>query len=188
MIVTIKVLVALALALVVTSGCETINEIDAAAGVWASKLKAERAARAEANRNRQVLTVEAFRCQRVDQSLTVPGMDPDTTYIRIKRHFGYKTFEEANKNMYPGWLETTPFRHETLPGVRYGLAQDIHWNSTEYGRNHVWLDLDIERDRSNTRLLWHYCINADGWEKLGDQDAIQRHLARDIKRVVLGAR
>ena len=184
----IEVVFALALSLVISSGCETLQQIDATAGEWAREMKAQPAARAEEPRHRRVLTAKTVGCQRVDQSLTVRGIDPDTAYLRIKRHFGYQTFEEANKTMYPGWLETTHFRHETLPGVRYSLAQDINWTSTVYGRNNLWLDLDIERERSHTQLLWHYCINTDGWEKLGDPDAIQRHLAHDIQRVVLGAR
>ena len=90
-------------ALVFTSGCETIQEIDAAAGEWARKMKADRAARAEAQRNSRVLTSapRGRGCQRVVQSLTLRRMDPDTAYMRLNVILDFKYIQREANNRYP---------------------------------------------------------------------------------------
>ena len=186
----IKIFFVLLSALVFTGGCETFKDIDAAAGEWARKNTAERAARAEAQRNSRVLTSapRGRGCQRVVQSLTLLRMDPDTAYVRLKRYFDFSNRREAEiRYPYPEALAATNYRHETLPGVRYAMSEGTTWPSTAYGRQDIWLNLDVERDRSNTIVSWNYCINTDGWEVLGDPDAIKRNLAADIKHVVAGS-
>ncbi|GEM_PF-5815957 len=169
------------------TGCESIQEIDRAAGEWAKQHKAERAAREQARRDRYVLTETRRSCRTVMQSLQLPKTDPDTVYVRIKRFFGFNTPKEAEKSYpYPEALPYTKYRHETLPGVRYSMSEDVAWPSNVYGLNRVWLTMDIERADHGTQIRWSWCQGTDGWEKLGDPADVQRHLAEDIGRVARG--
>ncbi len=170
------------------AGCESIQEIDRAAGEWAKKHNAERVAREAARREQGVLTGKQRSCRRMDQSLNLSGIDPDTAYVRIKRFFGFKTWEEARKTYsYPEMLPYTSFRHEALPGVRYSMSQDITWPSAVYGPAKVWLTVDIERAPHGSVIRWSWCQGSnDGWAHLGDPAQVKRHLAKDIGRVARG--
>lgn len=169
------------------AGCESIQEIDRAAGEWAKKRNAERAAREEARRRQGVLTATKRQCRRTSESLRLPRVDVDTAYVRLKRYFGFHTPAEAQKVYpWPDWLPYSNYRHETLPGVRYAMSEAVVWPSAVYGRAKVWLTLDIERGGQGSLIRWSWCQGTDGWEKLGAPAQVQRHLARDIGRVAKG--
>ena len=169
------------------TGCESIQQIDRAAGEWAREHKAQRAAEEEAARQRGVLTATKRSCRKIAQSLYLPSIDADTAYVRLKRYFGFHTQSEAQKVYpYPEWLPQTNYRHETLPGVRYAMSEEVVWPSATYGPHHVWLTLDIEREKRGSRLRWSWCEGADGWEKLGAPAQVQRHLAQEIEQVARG--
>jgi len=169
------------------AGCESIQEIDRTAGEWAKERKAQRAAQEQARQERGVLTAAKRSCRRNAQSLRLPGADPDTTYVRIKRYFGFNSPREAEKAYpWPDWLPYTNYRHETLPGVRYSMSEGVTWPSAAYGRHKVWLTVDIERESQGSLIRWSWCEGTDGWEKLGEPAEVQRNLARDIERVARG--
>ncbi|HID49356.1 MAG TPA: hypothetical protein EYP40_07080 [Chromatiales bacterium] len=169
------------------AGCESVQDIDRAAGEWAKERKAQRAAAEKARRQRGVLSGTRRSCRRIMQSLDLPNANPDTVYVRLKRFFGFNSPSEAEKSYsFPDWLPYTNYRHETLPGVRYSMSEDITWPSSVYGQKRVWLTLEIERTDRGTDIRWSWCQGVDGWEKLGDPAKVQRHLAKDIGRVARG--
>ncbi|HIE54367.1 MAG TPA: hypothetical protein EYP90_04160 [Chromatiaceae bacterium] len=134
------------LALLVAAGCESIQELDRAAGELAEELKAQRAEAEKARREREVLVGTSGGCREISRSLRLASVDPDSAYVRLKHFFGFKLPSEAQKSYpYPEWLPYTNYRHETLPGVRYSMSENIIWSSSVYGRKRVWLTLDIER-------------------------------------------
>jgi hypothetical protein len=177
------------MALLAMAGCESIQEIDRAAGEWAKAHEAQRAAAEEARRQRGVLTEARQGCRQITQSLRLPWIDPDSAYVRIKHYFGFHTPDEAQK-AYPNpeWLPYTHYRHETQPGVRYSLSEEVVWPSAVYGRRSVWLTLDIEREKRGSLIRWSWCQGADGWKNLGAVPDIQRQLAQDIQRAAGGSR
>jgi len=172
------------LALLVAAGCESIQELDRAAGELAKELKAQRAEAEKARREREVLVGTSGGCREISRSLRLASVDPDSAYVRLKHFFGFKSPSEAQKSYpYPEWLPYTNYRHETLPGVRYSMSENIIWSSSVYGRKRVWLTLDIEREGGGSLIRWSWCRGADGWETLGDPEKVNRALAKDIERV-----
>lgn len=165
------------------AGCQTLKDIDDAAGELARAMKENSSGRPASRQ--QVLTMHEARCDRVDDSVTLAAVNPDTAYLRLKRYFGYQTWEEAEKRTERGWLEASNFRHETLPGVRYAMAQDVFWPSHQLGRQHVWLMMDIERASRGATVAWSYCLGTDGYEKL-NPDEVRRYLRRDIGEAASG--
>jgi len=173
----------LAIALFTLGGCESIQEIDRAAGEYAKAIEARQAAGRRSG-GRMSGAERVPRCEQVSGRLVVP-VDPDTAYVRLKRYFGFNTPREAQRTYpNPDWLKYTQYRHETLPGVRYAMSESVVW--PDVGR--VWLNLEIEKEGRGSRIAWSHCRDADGWEKLGDPAEVQRRLAVDVGRVAGGGR
>ena len=83
----------------------------------------------------------------------------DTAYVRLKRYFGYKTFDERKRTTgSPEWLQYSSFRHETLPGVRYWMRDAINLRVISDQTQHGWMATQIEREGQQTRVQLDYCI------------------------------
>ncbi len=161
--------------LLLVPGCQTLRDIDRAAARINEQLKARQLAR------RRSYQATARRCQVAGDVIRLAGADIDTAYVRLKRFFNYRSlneYEPADRK----WIKYMGFRHETLPGVRYNLAQTVRWPT--YGDALVWLHLILERDTGGVRIQWQHCAGADGWEHL--PPGADRIMARDIRAVALG--
>ena len=185
----LPLLLSLPLALAALAGCQSLEEIDRSA-VEAVKPAFEGLEKAGVLRRRQpgadVRTSDSGgRCKRTHGAVRINGLDPDTAYVRLKRHFHFFTWEEA-KNAYPWpeYLKETNFRHESLPGVRYSMSQDIWWDTPEFGRRNVWLNMDIERDGTATLVRWNHCTESGDWKSLGSPDEVESVLRKDIARAL----
>ena len=171
----------LGLAVTLLGGCQTLADIDKAAGEWAKKRNAERAARAQQRRDSRWLTSTPSKCTTVRENLYT-SVGVDTAYVRLKRHFSFLTLAEKEKSVpYPEWISSTGFKHEALPGVRYSMTDEI-----PYKNHYVWLSMVIEREGSKTFVGWDYCSKTEGWEKQGDPEKVRKSLAAEIKRTVGG--
>lgn len=140
------------------SGCESIQELDKAAGEWA---------RAQRQGSASTSARQAGSCLAVNEVFTVPGVDVDTAYLRVKRYFGFNTPGERQAHPpYPTQAELTAFgfRHETLPGVRYWMRDDVHvdWRP-EWGmaQQEVWMSARVEREGAGSRIELDYCIGGE---------------------------
>ena len=182
-----RILYALLLSSFALSGCESIQEIDRAAGELAKEMKAKQAEQARTARRSGAITYTRSRCEATSGTMLVRGLDPDLAYLRLKRFFGFHTWAEA-KHAYPSldWLKESNYMHDALPGVRYEMREGVTWPSTAYGPVKVWLNLVVEKAPGGTRITWSHCAGTDGWQKLGDPERADRHLREDIARVARG--
>lgn len=130
------------------SGCESIQELDKAAGEWA---------RAQRQGSAATASRQAGACLAVNEVFTVPGVDVDTAYLRLKRYFG---FTNIGQQAYPH----PNFRHEALPGVSYWMRDGIQddWRP-EWGmeQQEVWMSARVEREGAGSRIELDYCIGGE---------------------------
>ena len=145
----VRTLLAVGLLAMMASGCQNFQAIDDAAGAWAREIKADRAASGNT-------ADRAAQCEQpINQAITV-ATDVDTTYARLKRYFGYRT--EAERGVDQGFESTIAgVRHETLPGVRYSMANFVRVSDRGVSRR-GWLITDIERNGRGAVVRLRYCI------------------------------
>ena len=146
----VKTLLAAGLLAMTASGCQTFQAIDDAAGAWAREIKADRAA-ASGN-----VSGQAAQCaQPINEAITV-ATDVDTAYARLKRYLGYRT--DAERGVDQGFESTyAGVRHETLPGVRYSMANFVRVSDRGVSRR-GWLVTDIERNGRGAVVRLRYCV------------------------------
>ncbi|OOG28817.1 hypothetical protein B1C78_00285 [Thioalkalivibrio denitrificans] len=107
------------------------------------------------------------------------SLDVDTAYVRIRRHFGFQTFEERTRGLLVPSLTTHDrgYHHRITPGVQYSLRQPGVENVAGYQDP---LQIDIDREGQGTRLyVQFYAHNAPG----GPQ-AFERHLRSELTRAL----
>jgi hypothetical protein len=145
----VKTLLAAGLLAMTTTGCQTFQAIDDGAGAWARTMKADRATSGNT-------ADRAARCtQPINETITV-ATDVDTAYARLTRYLGYRT--DAERGVDKGFESTyAGVRHETLPGVRYSMANFVRVSDRGVSRR-GWLVTDIERNGRGAVIRLRYCI------------------------------
>ncbi len=138
------------------SGCESMRELDKAAGEWA---------RAQRQGSASTTARQVGSCLAVNEVFTVPGVDVDTAYLRVKRYFDLSTFDERQaRNPFhkPRLMKEAGVRHETLPGVRYWMRDEVSWRP-EWGmkQQEVWMSARVEREGAGSRIELDYCIGGE---------------------------
>ncbi len=95
-------------------------------------------------------------CGKRQEDVIRANVDVDTAYVRLKRHFGYPTLEERKRRSYGGWIDEG-FRHETTPGARYWMKDEVR---TVVGGKPVvgWLSTEIEKDGDGSLIRLRYCV------------------------------
>lgn len=107
------------------------------------------------------------------------SLDVDTAYVRIRRHFGFQTFEEYTRGLLvPGFANhDRGYHHRITPGVQYSLRQPGVENVAGYPDP---LQIEIDREGQGARLyVQFYAHNAPG----GPQ-AFERHLRSELTRAL----
>ena len=136
------------------AGCQTFQELDAAAGEWAKDAKAERAATATHN---DPAADPKTRCDLTVKDTIEVSTDVDTAYARLKRLFGYRS--DTERGVDQGFGETyAGIRHETQPGIRYSMAD---WVNVQDGGQlrRGWLTTDVERNGPDAAIVYlDYCV------------------------------
>ena len=145
----VKTLLAAGLLAMMAAGCQTLQAIDDAAGAWAREIKADRAASGNT-------AGRAAQCnQPINETITA-ATDVDTAYARLKRYLGYQT--DAERGVDKGYTSTVAgVRHQTLPGVRYSMANFVRVSDRGVSRR-GWLVTDIERNGGGAVIRLRYCI------------------------------
>jgi len=87
----------------------------------------------------------------------------DTTYIRIKREFGFLTRDEKLSRMYipnaSEWLKHEgSFRYEALPGVSYHMRHYVTHRYKGVNREHT-IDAVIEKNGSASDVTLTYWVD-----------------------------
>ncbi len=94
-------------------------------------------------------------CAARHEDTVLLDIDVDTAYVRLKRHFRYKTLEERKRSS-GGWVDQG-FRHETTPGARYWMKDGVSLEVD--GRTlRGWLSMEIERDGQGSIAYLRYCV------------------------------
>ena len=168
-------LLAAGLVAMMSSGCQTFQAVDDAAGAWAHAIKADRTAAGN--------TVgQATGCmQPINEAITV-ATDVDTAYVRLKRTLGYRT--DTERGVDQGFESTfAGVRHETLPGVRYRMANFVRVSDRGVSRR-GWLVTDIERNGQGAVIRLRYCIGGGvGFEA---DPGFQRRLRAQVAAAARG--
>lgn len=150
-------LLAAGLVTMAATGCQTLQEIDDAAGAWAREMKADRAF--SSGDNSALAANPTTRCGQGVQEAIAVSVDVDTAYARLKRYLGYRTDVERGADK--GFESTyAGVRHETLPGVRYRMSDYVRVSDRGVSRR-GWLITDIERNGQGAVIRLDYCIGGE---------------------------
>ncbi|MEM8948414.1 MAG: hypothetical protein AAGA21_19195 [Pseudomonadota bacterium] len=88
-------------------------------------------------------------------------VDVDTAYLKIKREFGFLTYEERlakSPNLQRGWLEKdTSFKHTTIAGVSYQMKNRVPHAFGGEKRSHNF-EANVEKDGEGSIVMMKFWI------------------------------
>ena len=105
-------------------------------------------------------------------------LDVDSSYVRLKREFGFRSKEEVLREPAGQWaLLDESFRYEAIPGVSYHMKTQIKTTELKNTQYHN-LEMFIEKDAAKTKII------SKIWISEKDSDQLNSY-ANDLKSKVL---
>jgi len=161
-----KTFISMAIAALVVnvSGCTQIQAIDKAAGDLAKSIQLRRGQGPKGNVSIPANT--STPCgERRETVVRLSSTDVDTAFVRLKRHFRYRTLEErieASPWKKRAWIDEG-FRYEATPGARYWMKDSVDikiGSETQRG----WLSTEVERNGAGAIVRLGFCVGgSDGF-------------------------